>query len=115
MVKKHPSVLLVGSVKVRPAAMPPSVSSLNFFRPARMSAEVGIPVAPLSFTASWNISPETQASVAVSGSCTLLLLRLRDGAYCFMAPLKSLIAGAVENQGRVGALVNAPLNADDAR
>ena len=32
-----------------------------------------------------------------------------------MAALKSLIAGAVENHGRVGALVNALLNADEAR
>ena len=80
-----------------------------------MSAEVGIPVTPLSFTASWNISPETQASVAVSGSWTLVLLRLRLGAYCFMAALKSAIAGAVENHGSVGALVNALLNAADCR
>ena len=80
-----------------------------------MSAEVGIPVAPLSFTACWNISPETQASVAVSGSWRLGLLRLMLGAYCFIAASKFAIAGAVENHGRDRALANALLNADDWR
>src|SRR5579871_3085430 len=104
--KKQGTGLLVGVVNVSGGTKPPKVSLLTFASPARMSAEVGTPVTPLSWTAFSNSRPAAQASVAVSGRSEVVRFRFAAA----IAALKSAFAGTLANQGRSAGEPKALLN-----